>query len=64
LANVILLGACFLFGIVLRRLGRMPDNASATFSGFVVHVSLPALTLLHVHDLKFNSTRILPVMMA
>ena len=43
--NYLLLGACFLLGILLRRLGRLPDNAAASLNGFVVHISLPALKL-------------------
>jgi len=49
--NYLLLGACFLLGILLRRLQRLPDNAAAALNGFVVHISLPALTLTYVHGL-------------
>ena len=34
-----------------------------TLNGFVVHISLPALTLAYVHDLDLNSRLILPVLM-
>ena len=43
--NYLLLVACFLLGILLRRSGRLPDNAAAALNGFVVNVSLPALPL-------------------
>ena len=52
--NYLLLGACFLLGILLRRSGRLPDNAAAALNGFVVHISLPALTLTYVHGLKLD----------
>jgi Predicted permeases len=52
--NLILLITCFLAGMALRRSGRMPDHAPATLNSFIIHVSLPALTLLYVHDLKFT----------
>src|SRR6478672_13042267 len=42
--NYLLLVACFLLGILLRRSGRLPDNAAAVLNGFIVHISLPALT--------------------
>jgi hypothetical protein len=62
--NYLMLGACFLLGIILRRSGRLPDNAAMTLNGFVVHISLPALTLAYVHDLDLNSRLILPVWLA
>jgi hypothetical protein len=62
--NYILLGVCFLLGIVLRRSGRLPDNAAAALNGFVVHISLPALTLTYVHDLDLDTNLILPALMA
>ena len=62
--NYILLGACLLLGLVLRRSGRLPDNAAASLNGFVVHISLPALTLTYVHGLKLDTSLILPALMA
>jgi predicted permease len=62
--NYILLAACFLFGMVLRRSGRLPDNAAAALNGFVVHISLPALTLYYVHGLNLDASLILPALMA
>ena len=62
--NYLLLGACLLLGILLRRLGRLPDNAAASLNGFVVHISLPALTLTCVHGLKLHTGLILPALMA
>src|SRR5215831_13257398 len=61
--NYLMLGACFLLGIILHRSGRLPDNAAVTLNGFVVHISLPALTLAYVHDLDLNSRLILPALM-
>jgi predicted permease len=52
--NVALLILCFLFGIVLRRSGRLPDNAPAALNAFVIHISLPALILLYVHRLPID----------
>lgn len=62
--NYILLGACFLLGVVLRSSKRLPDNAAATINGFIVNISLPALTLTYVHDLKLDANLILPALMA
>jgi hypothetical protein len=62
--NYLLLGACFILGIILRRLRRLPENAAVALNGFVVHISLPALTLTYVHGLQLQSSLILPALMA
>ncbi len=62
--NYVLLAACILLGVLLRRSGRLPANAAASLNGFVVHISLPALTLAYVHGLKLNANLILPALMA
>ncbi len=62
--NLILLILCFIAGMVLRRLRRMPDNAPATLNSFIIHVSLPALTLLYIHELHISGDVILIAAMA
>jgi len=62
--NVILLVACFLLGMLLRRSGRLPANAHAALNGFVIHISLPAVTLLYVHALRVDVGLLLPIAMA
>ncbi len=62
--NLILLILCFVAGMVLRRLRRMPDNAPATLNSFIIHVSLPALTLLYIHELHISDDMILVAAMA
>jgi malate permease and related proteins len=64
MSNYLLLAACFLLGLLLRRSGRLPDNAAAALNGFVVHISLPALTLTYVHGLHLQTNLILPALMA
>ena len=53
--SLILLILCFIAGMLLHRSRRMPENTPAVLNGFIIHVSLPALTLLYIHDLKFTS---------
>ena len=53
--NLILLVACFVAGMALRHSRRMPENAPATLNSFIIHVSLPALTLLYIHGLKLSA---------
>lgn len=62
--NLPLLILCFLAGILLRRFNKMPDNAPATLNSFIIHVSLPALTLLYIHALKLSGDVLLIGLMA
>src|SRR5512142_1244936 len=62
--NLLLLILCFIAGMLLRRFRRMPDNAPATLNSFIIHVSLPALTLLYIHELKISGDVLLVALMA
>ena len=52
--NLILLIICFVIGVLLHRFKRMPVNTPAVLNSFIIQVSLPALILLSVHDLKIT----------
>lgn len=54
MSNLILLVICFLLGVLLRRTGRLPESAPATLNSFIIHISLPALTLLYLHDIRLT----------
>jgi len=62
--NLLLLILCFAGGMLLRRARRMPDNAPATLNSFIIYVSLPALTLLYVHELRISGDVALMALMA
>jgi len=62
--NIILLVLCFVAGILLRRGRFMPDNAPAVLNSFIIHISVPALTLLYIHDLKLSGDLVLVMAMA
>ncbi len=62
--NLLLLIICFIAGMLLHRSGRMPNQAPATLNSFIIHVSLPALTLLYIHDLKLTGGIVLMAAMA
>lgn len=64
MANIILLAVCLLAGMGLKRTGRFPEATPAAFNGFIIHISLPALAVLHVHDLKLDSSLALTAAMA
>ena len=61
--NLILLILCFVIGMMLRRWRRMPENAPATLNSFIIHVSLPAMTLLYIHEVKFSGDMVLVALM-
>ncbi len=62
--NLLLLIFCFVAGMLLRRAKRMPDNAPLTLNSFIIHVSLPALTLLYIHELELSGDVLLTGLMA
>ena len=62
--NLVLLIACFLLGVLLRRFGRLPEETPSVLNGFVINISLPALTLLYVHELPITRALAFPAAMA
>lgn len=64
MANIILLAVCLLAGIGLNRTSRFPAATPAALNGFIIHISLPALAILHVHNLKLDSSLALTAGMA
>lgn len=64
MSNIILLAVCLLAGIGLSKTGRFPASTSAALNGFIIHISLPALAILHIHTLKIDSTLLLTAGMA
>jgi predicted permease len=62
--NYILLGACFVLGIILRRTGQLPENTSSALNSFIINISLPSLTLVYLHGLKLSADLIMPALMA
>lgn len=63
MTNVILLLVCLVIGVLLRRSGRAPGNLPASLNAFVIHVSLPALTLYYIHGLQLDPALAWPALM-
>jgi hypothetical protein len=63
MSNIVLLFLCMLIGVALRRYDRVPENAHAAINGFIINVSLPALTLLQIHGIKLHSTLVYAIAM-
>jgi hypothetical protein len=64
MANIILLAVCLLAGIGLKKTGRFPVTTPTVLNSFIIHISLPALTILHIHNLKLNTSLALTASMA
>jgi len=54
MSNLILFIFCFIAGVLLHRFKRMPVNTPAVLNSFILHVSMPALTLQYIHELKLS----------
>ena len=52
--NIILLFVCFVLGVFFNRSNKMPQNLPASLNSFIINISLPCLTLLHIHELHFS----------
>lgn len=64
MGNIILMAVCLLAGMLLRRTGRFPETASATFNGYVIHIALPAAALLYLHSIPLDLTMVTTPLMA
>lgn len=62
--NFLLLGICFVLGIVLR-VGRIiDDKGPAALNAVIIHMSLPALAILYTHSLPIGPELLMPAAMA
>lgn len=64
MANIILLAVCLLAGIGLKRTGRFPAATPAVLNGFLIYISLPALAILHIHNIQLDASLGLTAAMA
>jgi malate permease and related proteins len=63
MSNFAMLVVCLLAGLLLKRGGRVPDNAHTVVNSIIVHVSLPAVTLCYLHEFRFTGDHIWPLLM-
>lgn len=63
MSNLLLLFACLVAGFLLRRGGRVPDNAHQGLNAVIIHVALPAVTLRTLHGFSFDAGHLWPVLM-
>ncbi|MGE4552153.1 MAG: AEC family transporter [Desulfovibrionaceae bacterium] len=55
MGNFVLLGVCFLAGVLLRRFRLVPENAAQTVNAVIIYVSLPGVALNYVHGLPMTA---------
>ena len=63
MSNFVMLVACLLAGLLLRRSGRLPDGAHQVLNTVIINLPLPAVTLRYLHDFSFEAHHLLPVLM-
>lgn len=56
--------SCLLLGVLLRRLGRLPEGADRTISGVVIQLSTPAVCFLAARTMPISAEMLLPASMA
>ncbi len=61
--NIVMLFACLAIGMALRRFRLAPENAHSALNVFIIHVALPAVTLVQVHAVTLEPALIYAVLM-
>ncbi|WP_345160586.1 AEC family transporter [Pontibacter saemangeumensis] len=61
MSSLILLFGCLALGILLQRVRDFPHNSPLVLNQFIIYISLPALALYYIPDIKLDSTVLLPV---
>ena len=55
MSALLLLILCLIAGVLLRRCGRLSDDAPATLNAYVINLALPALALHHLHSATLSA---------
>ncbi|GIX41947.1 MAG: transporter [Leptospiraceae bacterium] len=70
MANILLIIICFLSGIIFKRYSeattsqiKFPKETPQVLNSFIIYISLPALILYHIHELKFQKSLIALIFM-
>jgi len=61
--NLLLLLACLLAGMALRRSGRVGAHGHLALNAVIVHIALPAVALRTLHTMAFDPSQLWPVLM-
>jgi predicted permease len=63
MSNFMMLVLCLVAGMLLRRAGRVGENAHQALNAVIVHLALPAVTLRTLHGFHFDHEHLMPVAM-
>jgi predicted permease len=63
MSNFIMLALCLAAGMLLRRAGRVGENAHQALNAVIIHLALPAVTLRTLHAFEFDRKHLMPVLM-
>lgn len=63
MSNILFVIICLALGILLRKSNRIPENAPSALNAFIINLSMPALTLIHIHALAFDWSLLFSVAM-
>ena len=63
MSNLLLLVVCLAAGMVLRRGGRVADNAHLALNALIIHLALPAVTLRTLHAFDLDRQHLMPLLM-
>lgn len=63
MSNFLMLVICLAAGMLLRRAGRVGENAHQALNAVIVHLALPAVTLRTLHAFEFDGANLMPVLM-
>ncbi|WP_161888034.1 AEC family transporter [Pontibacter russatus] len=61
MSSLLLLFGCLALGLLLQRVRDFPLNSPQVLNQFIIYISLPALALYFIPDIKLDSTVLLPV---
>ena len=64
MGNLLMMALCFAAGMILRRWERLPASTPTVLNSYIINMALPALTLLHIHDLEYSPGLAFPAAMA
>ncbi len=61
MSSFILVFLCLTIGVLLRRVRGFPANAAVALNQFIIYISLPALALYFIPEVKLDTSVLLPV---
>src|ERR1700716_547841 len=61
--NIVLLFVCLLLGMGLRAAKKVPENAHLALNAFIIHISLPTLIILQIHNVTLHTQLLFSIAM-